>query len=415
VAKVDDDVGLFEDARGVADEALKAADATGYAPLQGEALLQRGNDAIALGDDKEARAVLVRAEAAAIAGRHPEVAARALSGLLSADTREGRFEEAHDWAQLGEAAAAHAGPFARGELAEREGQLFYAERRYAEAQPPIERAIATWEGALGRDDPRLADPVTDLANVRLALGDYAGARRLNERAIDLVEKAYGRGNSLVASNVNNLGDGCLHSGDYECAVEAFQRAHDIYVGAHGRDFFATAITLHNLAEAWREKGMPQRALPLNLEAVATLERLYGEGDPYVAAALGGLAETYRAQGDVDRALATFERALAMREKLLGPDHADLAETLTGLGETWLEVGRLDRARPPLERALTLREAHPGDAYDAAVTRFALARALVDRARARELAMKARAELASAGPRGAARVAAVDAWLAASPP
>ena len=69
---------------------------------------------------------------------------------------------------------------------------------------------------------------------------------------------------------------------------------------------------------------------------------------------------------------------------------------------------------PLERALALRTATPGDPVDLAATQMALARALwdghADRARARDLATRARAAYAAAGGGKERSLSEVDAWL-----
>lgn len=287
-----------------------------------------------------------------------------------------------------------------------------AERRYADAREATSRAIAIFTEALGADDVRLHYPITGLANVYLALGDYAQAKALNERAIAIVEKAAGP-TPLVTPNLNNLGGACFEGGDYDCAISAFRRAHALYEKSYGKKFFGTAVTLSNLAEALRAKGQADRALPLDEEAVATIESMFGKDEPNLAALVVGLAETQRALGNTAQARATFGRALALEEKALGHDHADLAAPLTGIGETYLDEGKGELARAPLTRALALREASAGDPFARGETRFALARALPRSAveRARGLAVKARAELVSAGPRGVARAADVTQWLA----
>jgi hypothetical protein len=91
----------------------------------------------------------------------------------------------------------------------------------------------------------------------------------------------------------------------------------------------------------------------------------------------------------------------------------------GLGLSLLELGQTAEAIAPLEDAVRLRAAEePADRAELGQSRFGLARALWatggDHARARALAVAARADLATVGPRAAADLASVDAWLAARP-
>jgi tetratricopeptide (TPR) repeat protein len=400
-------LGRFAEALEIGERAAAAAHETKYLPLEAEAELLVGEQHMWLGDDAAARPRLVAAAAAAFAGRDPLVSARALSGLVLADAHLAHFDDAHAWADLADATATHADGYARGELADRLAQLLLIQHRLPEAHDAGRRAVTIWEASLGSSDMRLADPLTDLANVELAMGHYADARVHNERAITLVESAVGK-NPLTASNVNNLGDVCLHAGDYACAVDAFTRANALYTEAYGESFFGSAVTLSNLAEALRLQGHADRALPLNEKALALMEAApTGEGNLLVPV-LESLGETYRVLHRYGEALATFARALSYGERTLGKDHPDLAATLTGIGETRLDQGKPGLARAPLERAMALRDASPGDPLDAGETRFALARA-TGRS---DLARQARGELASAGPRGALRADEVDAWLRA---
>ncbi len=94
----------------------------------------------------------------------------------------------------------------------------------------------------------------------------------------------------------------------------------------------------------------------------------------------------------------------------------MASPLTGIGEAQIALARAGAALPALERALALRAGGNVDAADVAATRLVPARALWqahgDRARARSLAIEARA--AYGEKRSAARRAEVDAWLARHP-
>jgi tetratricopeptide (TPR) repeat protein len=72
-------------------------------------------------------------------------------------------------------------------------EVYWAQGRYAEAEPPAERALAIAETALGPTDPDVGWALKNLAEVYSAQGRFAEAERLQRRAISLVEKILGGG------------------------------------------------------------------------------------------------------------------------------------------------------------------------------------------------------------------------------
>jgi tetratricopeptide (TPR) repeat protein len=161
-------------------------------------------------------------------------------------------------------------------------------------------------------------------------------------------------------------------------------------------------------------GQPAEALRHLQAASEILEKTRGPDHPDLAESLQAHGLFLLAQRDHAAARALFERSLAIRQKALGGNHPKLVDSLTGLAEASLELGAVARAVELLERALTIGQATKDAAPALARTRFALARALLStaggRARAVELARRARAEYASAG-KHAEDLAKVDAWLA----
>ena len=129
-------------------------------------------------------------------------------------------------------------------------------------------------------------------------------------------------------------------------------------------------------------------------------------------ALLALDRAAEARADMEAVLDTFER-------VLGRDHPFLADPMTALGEVALAEGRAGRRAGLLERAWEIRSTHTADGGVREETAFSLARAIweaspADRKHALELATEARDGYAGI-PDMAARLTAVDAWLAARRP
>ncbi|HSS37215.1 MAG TPA: tetratricopeptide repeat protein, partial [Polyangia bacterium] len=189
------------------------------------------------------------------------------------------------------------------------------------------------------------------------------------------------------------------------------------------------------------------------------EKLLGEDHPYAIACLNGEGLALQMAGQYQEALATLTTARDRSSQALGIAHPNVAMTENNRGEVLNSLRRFPEARAAFERAITiwtetkvepmslpyaqtglglalLGERRPLEAIaplEAALatrlagkaapellgeTRFALARALWarpgERARAEELARKARADYTMAEKHGdspPAPVAQIDSWLA----
>jgi tetratricopeptide (TPR) repeat protein len=142
--------------------------------------------------------------------------------------------------------------------------------------------------------------------------------------------------------------------------------------------------------------------------------VFGGEHVSVAMVSNNLGEALNSLQRHTEARAAFTKALEIWRRA-GSDAFYLGYGLTGQGIAILGEGKAAEAITPLEEALKIRVDKKADAEHMGETRFALARALWSQAaardRARALATDARENYAQVKT-GAARVAAVDAWLKA---
>ena len=339
-------VGGYAEARAMAAAASDDAAALGYRPLEAEALFLLGDLQDDLGDYKASERTLVRAAAAAIAGRHDEVLARATTALVAVvGLRQARFEEAHEWAAVAQAAADRSDAFVRGEMRRNLGRLLYREGKFGEARAEIEACLALWGPALGDQAYAMAGPLTDLGNAFYSEGDYARAIDQYDRSIGVLEAIVGTDSPLLGPNLNNLGEVALRLGRLDRAFEVLGRALDVWTRGLGPDHPKVALARFNLGEAWRRKGDLDRALAEYQRALAIDEKALGADSPETAFAMEGIGDVMRDRGDLRGAIAQYERVLAVRERALGPTHVEVADTLTRLGTDQARRRRPARRRP----------------------------------------------------------------------
>ena len=233
--------------------------------------------------------------------------------------------------------------------------LYWAQGKYAEAEPLYRRSLVIREKALGAEHPDVAESLNDLALLYWAQGKYAEAEPLYKRSLAIYEKALGAEHPDVAISLGNLALLSESQGRYGEAEPLNKRSLAIYEKALGPDHPFVAISLNNLAALFKAQGNYTDAEPLYMRSLAIRKKALGPEHPSVAASLNNLAALYQDQGRNDEAEPLYKRSLAIREKALGPDHSDVGQTLNNLAVLYRFQGRYGEAESLYKRSLAIRE------------------------------------------------------------
>ena len=185
-------------------------------------------------------------------------------------------------------------------------RLYYAQGRYADAEPLYRRSLAILgEGARSRPSRR-RDVAQQPGCALQDQGRYADAEPLYRRALAIQEKALGPDHPDVATSLNNLAELYRAQGRYADAEPLYRRSLAIDEKALGPDHPDVAASLNNLAALYRDQGRYADALPLVQTTIA-----HGRANPSVA-----LPVLFGAQGNglisaaqaLDDALNVVQRA-----------------------------------------------------------------------------------------------------------
>ena len=157
---------------------------------------------------------------------HPDtaMASRRLGEQLDFDGHPARSERMPDTRLRDDRSDAAPGPPRRWLLLE--GPRARAGREAGDlvsARELRERGLSIAEQALGRDHPRVAMQLNDLANTSLLQGEFAAARSLYERARETYERRQGPDNNGATAAVYNLALMATQLGDYEEARRGLER------------------------------------------------------------------------------------------------------------------------------------------------------------------------------------------------
>ena len=209
-------------------------------------------------------------------------------------------------------------------------------------------ALEHLEAALALGDADAADLHERIGDLRVLVGDYAGARAAYETAA-----AHADANALARLE-HKLGGVHHRRGEWERAEARFAVALEALRADDGalraRILADVSLTVHHA-------GRPERARALAAEARALAEA--AEDRLAQAQAHNLLGVLARAAGRLDEARAELERSLHLAEEL--DDPAARTAALNNLALVARDRGQLDRALDLTEAALRLCAAH-GDRH-----------------------------------------------------
>jgi tetratricopeptide (TPR) repeat protein len=189
------------------------------------------------------------------------------------------------------------------------GAKAFQEGRLEEAERQLE--VARERAASGTDNqPEVAASLVNLAVVRRAQGDVAGALQLQQEALAVREKQLGPEHPDVATSLNSIAALYSAQDDYAAAAPLLVRALAIREKALGPDDRRTAQSLNNLALLYAAEGHYAEAEPLYQRAVAIFEQRQESNE--LATVLENYAALLDETGRVDAAREMDARARSLR-------------------------------------------------------------------------------------------------------
>lgn len=189
---------------------------------------------------------------------------------------------------------------------------------------PFARQAYTLRARLhGKDDPRIAPDLINLATLVERLGRLSAAARMYRRALRLLERAPLRSrwaSAAAAAALNNLGATAFARGDFRQALDYYSRVRAIDATSDGADA-AAGITVHNLAVVVRAMGRKHDARALLADAVAALGRHLGDAHPSLVHCLESYAAALPRTGVRGKAGRIAKRAARHRATIdtVSPD------------------------------------------------------------------------------------------------
>lgn len=194
------------------------------------------------------------------------------------------------------------------------GMAYTAQRKFTEAEPILQRAIAVKEKALGPDHPDVARALIDLGTLYRMQGEHGKSEIPTRRGVAILEKALGPEHPEVAGNLTNLGGRLRDQGKFAEAEPMLQRALAIRTKILPPDHPDIVRSTLGLANLYADQKKYAEADPLFQKCIAILERLklYGTGYPNLPDTLRAYAAVLKQSGRADEAQKLEARASTLR-------------------------------------------------------------------------------------------------------
>ncbi|RKI74501.1 serine/threonine-protein kinase [Corallococcus sp. AB049A] len=339
---------------------VKEAEALGYKPLLGEALLIEG-EARAFLRDEAAEPALRRAMLASLSGHDDLRAAEAAVHQVFVDGEvTQRPEQAKAHADEARALLARSGgnPELESQLLVYEGNSLEQQSRSSDALPVIQQGLALQERLHGRDSPRLARGLLMLASTQRSMGRKEEALATIHRARDILEAAYGPDHPKVAIAINNMGGTLVELQRYEEGREAFLESLRRYERIHGPDHQPlryVAGLRGNLSAAAYRMGRYEEAERHMHEARAIYNQLFPKGSVFRIRTGTNLSQILMNQSRVAEALVLLqqmeEEAAAGRAD--GRKDPIFAAPARCQSAAYLQLGQTERAVAAAKRGVAI--------------------------------------------------------------
>ena len=236
-------------------------------------------------------------------------------------------------------------------------------------------------GNFGPADPRLARSQVQMAEIYRQQGKTDLAEQTFKHAIASYEKAVGTNNPDLIMPLESLANFYYNTKvHYDLVASLYQRILNIVQATPAPNPLEVARWERNLADVYRLQNQNALAEAGYQQALATVEAVTNSADDQVQY-LQSLAEFYQTTSRCDEAEVLAKRALAIRERACGPDagpdaQLDVAVCCDSLAQICLARNKPDQAEAYYNRSLPLVEKVAGaDSPDLTPLLMGLATAL----------------------------------------
>lgn len=198
------------------------------------------------------------------------------------------------------------------------GRSLFAQKKWDEAEAAFQRILEILRVDFGETHSNVALVLQNLARVRSASGDHAGAVELGRRAVDILTANLGPDHPRVAQAYFSLSGIKYTAKEFASAGEDIKSSLRIWEKANGPECNEVALCLSNLARVHEELNEPLQGAILHGRVAELRKRLLGD-HPDTAFSLANLGSSLAEAGRLHEAMNALRDALDCYERIGGAD------------------------------------------------------------------------------------------------
>ncbi len=388
LARVYLNLGLYQDAQGLAEQALELRQQNQTSPnaqlayagtlrLRGLVHYHRGEYEQAVQQHQQALRI-----SQALLGERSLPAAENLYNVATSAMALGQFEQARDWLQQVLAVRNQALNPPHEAIADASNAMGSVLRRlgqFAEAQALFREAIAQRQALQQGVHPATATALSNLGVTQINQRAYAAGEQTLMQALALQDLLYTEPHPSTGSVLSNLGAALASQNKLAEAQQMLQRSLNLHRALFGDRHSNTAAVQNNLASVLLRLNDAPAATPILREALRTFELAANQQMPIRGMVMANLADSLGNEGHTREAVALARQASTFLINHLPDGHPWIAAAQANEAHLLLSSGAHAQAKQLLQHALPALEAAFGESHVRTV------RARDDWLRARELA------------------------------
>jgi tetratricopeptide (TPR) repeat protein len=206
---------------------------------------------------------------------------------------------------------------------------------------------------LPRNSPLRYDVLKQSSGIATAAGEYKEAEEFVNLAINWRETVNGKDDPKVADDLIELAQLCRLEEDYDRSLVILQRVLSMRAREKGFETVDVADLLSFMSQIHLAKEDHEACAGTITSALGIREKVQGAEHPALVPDLDRLAAVFASMRSYDRSEQMFRRVLLIREALLGKVDADLLATLDGLGYALFGQRKYDEAEKVYKRLIEL--------------------------------------------------------------
>jgi tetratricopeptide (TPR) repeat protein len=199
-------------------------------------------------------------------------------------------------------------------LMENEAAKLVQQGRFTDAEQLYKRSVSIIESKLP-NDPVLAGSLNNLGNFYIGRNRFADAIPPLNRALAIFSAAFGDNNNQTATAINNLAKASMAEGKYDEAERLYLRGLAATEALLGPGHYGVAYSLDYLAQVKYAQRRYVEAERFLTKGMAVAEKALGPESPLLVTLMDHMISVLKAQGRETEAQALLARANVIASKI----------------------------------------------------------------------------------------------------